>query len=546
MAAKEYDKDYDWNNDPMFGGSGTPPLSKDMRDAKAAMEPFRNLQTPFGASLDRMMHKGTFGLSDYVQALPAYIVSGGKRGISDIREQNKQSAEDYPTSTGIGDIGGGIAQTALATKLLGLGGRAIAAVRGTAPTVAGATAAPGVIPGVAARGTAAAPAVQTAAPGVLKSGQILKSMGAGGAIGGISSGLEEGSNQTIGGEDFSAPKLAGKTALGTGVGVVAGAVPSIVGGILSSGASRLAPISQAVKDRVGQVLNPQILDDMGLVGKATPNLVQGLRMAGGEAEHTIAPQIQQIYDRAGKTSTDKLFPALRENLAAQAPKVAETAYPASFAGRQAAANRVADVAEKAIDPNALEGAVQASGFLPRRFQELRGMVVDAARNAGDAGHGQAAKFIREAINLSDDPAVIAQATRALAGSNTTLARHLAEVANAQKFNAVASALKPGASELPIKAANPESNIAQTAERWLGAAADRIGQGGAQRFATDTIGDRGQVVLDALDRIGRAPWLQQAGKFTLQQAQTPIAALTRQLDLVPKLKRREARPGQPPP
>lgn len=539
------EKEYDWRNDPMFGGGSAPSPSKEMQDAKAAMAPFRNLQTPFGASLDRMMHKGTFGLSDYVQALPAYIVSGGKRGISDIREQNKASAEDYPIATTMGDVGGGIAQTAAATKLLGLGGRAIAALRGTAPTVAGATAAPGVIPGVTARGVAAAPAVQTAAPGVLKSGEILKSIGAGAGIGGLSSGLEEGSNQTIGGEDFSAPKLVGKTALGTAIGGVAGAVPSVVGGILSSGASRLAPISQAVKDRVGQVLNPHILDDLGLSGKATPNLVQALRLAGGEAEHTIAPQIQQIYDRAGKTSTDKLFPALRENLAAQAPKVAETAYPASFAGRQASANRVADVAERAIDPNALEGAVQASGFLPQRFQELRQMVVDAARNAGDTGHGLAAKFVKEAINLSDDPATIARATRALAGSDTTLGRHLGEVANAQKFNAVADALKPkGVSNFPLKATNPENNMAQTVERWLGAAADRIGQSGAQKFATSTIGDRGQVVLDALDKIGRAPWLQQAAKFTLQQAQTPGVALTRQMDLVPKLTRRESR--QPPP
>jgi len=541
------EKEYDWRNDPMFGGGGgAPPLSKEMQDAKAAMEPFRNLQTPSGASLDRMMHKGSFGASDYVQALAAYLVSGGKRGISDIREQNKQSAADYPTATTIGDVGGGIAQTAAATKLLGLGGRAISAVRGTAPTVAGATAAPGVVPGVVAQGTAAAPAVQTAAPGVMKSGQILKSIGAGAGIGGISSGLEEGSNQTIGGENFSAPKLAGKTLEGGVIGGVAGAVPAAVGGILSSGASRMAPIAQAVKDRVAQVLNPHILDDLGLIGKATPNAVQALRMAGGEAEHTIAPQIQQIYDRAGKTSSDKLFPALRENLAAQAPKVSETAYPASFAGRQASANRVADVAERAIDPNALEGAVNASGFLPQRFQELRQMVVDAARNAGDTGHGLAAKFIKEAINLSDDPATIARATRALAGSDATLGRHLGEVANAQKFNAVGEALKPGSTVAPLKATNPESNIAQTAERWLGSALDRIGQSGAQRFATSTIGDRGQTVLDALDKIGRAPWLQQAAKFTLQQARTPIEAITQQLDLVPKLKRREARPGQPPP
>src|SRR4051812_28033132 len=195
------EKAYDWRNDPMFGGGGgAPSPSKEMQDAKAAMEPFRNLQTPPGAMLDRMMHKGTFGLSDYMQALPAYVISGGERGIKDIRERNKASAEDYPTSTTMGDVGGGIAQTALAMKLLGLGGRAISAVRGTAPTVAGATAAPGVIPGVTAQGVAATPAVQTAAPGVMQSGQILKSIAAGAGIGGISSGLEEGSNQTIGGE----------------------------------------------------------------------------------------------------------------------------------------------------------------------------------------------------------------------------------------------------------------------------------------------------------------------------------------------------------
>jgi hypothetical protein len=384
------------------------------------------------------VNKATFGGAEHAAAW----LRG--KPVEDIRGETAELRRDNPISSTVGDVSGLIAQQLPVFKGLKV---------------------------ASAAGKAASPALAAVHRG-LTGGSIPAGIGGQALVGGTTAGLNAAADAAWGDRPVSAGDAIKEIAGGT----VAGGIGGGIGNALFGGAiARAGPqIPKGILSQAELNADPVKMAAYGLTGAAKPNAEQLLRMTPGASRDTYAPIVGEIFERAGKGASDRSFPALRTNEAAQFPSKVAPNYVGSFAQRAKAAADNAATANKAVAAGVPTTPIRAASFLPEDVREVSKMLRDAAVNKRSPNspvpHAFEERFVKGAVERATDPAAVAKGSNLLGKVDPSVARQLERTVQDAEFKHMADVLRSGPRPAPPAAAGRgvrdiNLNIPLVSEIW---------------------------------------------------------------------------------